>query len=146
MKWNWGTKLMLVFGCFVAAMIALIVMSMKQKVQLVAKDYYKDELRYQQVINATSSANALSTKVTVRKQSGFIIIQLPQEMAGEKVNGTIHFYCAAEAAKDKELQLHINDAAQQQISLQQFLTGNYIIKIEWTHNGKQYYTEQPLTI
>ena len=44
MKWNWGTKLILVFSLFVAGMITLVVMSMKQKVQLVAKDYYKEQI------------------------------------------------------------------------------------------------------
>jgi hypothetical protein len=142
MKWNWGTKLILVFSCFIAAMIMLVVMSMKQKVQLVAKDYYKDELRYQQVIHATSLANALSAKVTIKKQGGFVIVQLPPEMAGKQITGTIFFYCPANDNKDRKLQLQTNELAQQQISLQQLLTGSYIVKIEWTHKGQQYYTEQ----
>jgi hypothetical protein len=142
MKWNWGTKLMLVFSCFIGAMIALVVMSMKQKVQLVAKDYYKDELRYQQVIHATLLANRLSSKATVQKEDNYVTIQLPQEMEGKQINGTIFFYCAADDSKDKTFQLQLNKYARQQIPLFQFSAGSYLVKIEWTCNGQQYYTEQ----
>ncbi len=146
MIWNWGTKIILVFGLFVTAMITLVVMSMKQKVEMVTKDYYKDELRYQQVINASSLANALSTKVEIKQQDGFLLVQLPQEMAGAAVTGNLLFYCAADAAKDRQVQLQTNITAQQQISLHNFLPGNYIVKIQWTHHNMQYYTEQPLII
>jgi hypothetical protein len=146
MKWNWGTKLILVFGFFVVAMTVLVVMSMKQKIQLVAKDYYRDELRYQQVIDAASLANKLSTKVEIIKQGSFIRIQLPQEMAGTAVQGEILFYYISDAAKDRHLQLQTNAAAAQLIPLDKLLPGSYTVKINWTHNNLQYYTEQSLIL
>ncbi len=146
MKWNWGTKLMLVFGLFIAAMAGLVVMSMRQKIQMVAKDYYKEELKYQQVINATVLANQLSTTVEIIKQDDFIILQLPAEMKGELIKGTILFYYPADAAKDRELPLQINNNAQQLIPLSLFLPGKYTVKIDWIHKDKQYYSEQVLSL
>lgn len=144
MKWNWGTKLILVFGFFVAAMTALVIMSMKQKIQLVAKDYYRDELRYQQVIDAASLANKLSAKVKITKTDSFILVQLPQEMAGTAVEGEIVFYCISEAAKDRQLHLKTNMDARQLIPLNKLLPGSYAVKIKWLHNNLHYYTEQSL--
>lgn len=146
MKWNWGTKLILVFGFFVAAMAALVVMSMRQKIQMVAKDYYKDELKYQQIINATTLANQLSTTVELTKQDGFMMLQLPDEMKGEEIKGVLLFYNQADAAKDRELPLETNTRAQQLIPVSLFLPGNYTLKITWTHRGKQYYAEQSLSL
>jgi hypothetical protein len=146
MKWNWGTKLILVFGFFIAAMAGLVVMSMRQKIQMVAKDYYKDELKYQQVINATVLANQLSTTVEIIKQDGYMLVQLPAEMKGELIKGTLLFYCASDAAKDRELLLQTNTSAQQFIPLSLFLPGNYTLKIAWMHKDKQYYTEQSLSL
>lgn len=146
MQWNWGTKLILVFSFFAAGMITLVVLSMKQKVELVTKDYYKDELRYQQVINASSLANGLSTKVSLRQQNGFLLVQLPPEMNGTTVTGSMLFYCAADAVKDRQIQLQTNTSAQQLVPLQQFLPGSYIIKINWMHQQQQYYAEQPFII
>ena len=146
MKWNWGAKLILVFGIFVVAMTALVVMSMKQKIQLVTKDYYRDELRYQQVIDAASLANKLSAQIEITKLDSFIRIQLPQEMAGTSVQGEILFYYISDAAKDRHWQLQTNTAAQQLIPLDKLLPGNYAVKINWTHNNLQYYTEQSLIL
>ena len=146
MKWNWGTKLMLVFSFFASAMILLVIMSMRQKVQMVAKDYYKDELRYQQVIDATSLANTLSAKVEITKEDGFIIVQVPHEMNGVVINGKLLFYCASESAKDQQIKLQTDVSGKQAISSSQFKPGNYTVKIEWQFNGKQYYAERPLTL
>jgi hypothetical protein len=146
MKWNWGTKLILVFGFFIAAMTALVIMSMRQKIQMVAKDYYNDELKYQQVINATELANQLSTPVELIKQDGYIILQLPAEMKGEVIKGTILFYYPADAVKDRELPLQTNTDAQQLVPLSLFLPGNYTVKIAWIHKDKQYYAEQSLSL
>lgn len=146
MKWNWGTKLMLVFSLFASAMIMLVIMSMRQKVQMVAQDYYKDELHYQQVIDATSMANTLSKKASIIKSENQIVLQLPHEMNGAVINGRLLFYCASESAKDQQVKLQTDLSGKQVIAADQFKPGNYTVKIEWQFNGKQYYTELPLTI
>lgn len=146
MKWNWGTKLIMVFSVFVLGMVALVVMSMRQKVDLVAKDYYKDELRYQEVLNATSLANGLSAAIKVAKEPNAVSIQLPQEMASTAVQGNIFFYCPADAKKDRHIPLAVDGKGQQSVGLPQLMPGKYIIKITWEFNKKQYYAEQALTI
>ncbi len=146
MKWNWGTKLILVFSFFALAMILLVVMSMRQKVQMVAEDYYKDELRYQQVIDATALANTLSAKVEITKQHDKIMLQFPHEMNGAVLNGRLLFYCAAESAKDQTIKLETDILGKQLIAADKFRPGNYIVKIEWKYKDKQYYTEQPLSL
>jgi len=146
MKWNWGTKLMLVFSFFASAMILLVIMSMRQKVQMVAKDYYKDELRYQQVIDASNLANGLTEKVRVIKQDSFITIQLPHEMKGRKITGKLLFYCASESAKDKVVVMQTDVSGKQEVPASKFSEGNYTVKIEWECDGKQYYAEQFITL
>jgi hypothetical protein len=146
MKWNWGTKLMMVFGIFVLGMVSLVVMSMRQKVELVAKNYYQDELRYQEVLNATALANGLSAAVKVTKEAGFVTVQLPQEMAAGPVQGKIFFYCPSDAKKDRHIPLSIDGKGLQAVGLQQLVPGKYLVKIAWEFNKQQYYAEQTLTI
>jgi hypothetical protein len=146
MKWNWGTKLMMVFGIFVLGMVWLVVMSMRQKVDLVAKNYYQDELRYQEVLNATNLANGLSAAVKVTKEAGFVTVQLPQEMAGGPVQGKIFFYCPSDAKNDRHIPLSIDGKGLQVVGLQQLVPGKYLVKIAWEFNKQQYYAEQTLVI
>ena len=143
---NWGQKLILVFIVFAAGMFYLMYRCMYVNTDLVTKEYYKDELRYQDVIDGIKSANALSSTVRLVQQEGTITVQLPEEMKNEKVTGNIWFYCAADAKKDRHIPIGVNTQAAQNINKNIFLPGTYTVKFDWTSHNKHYYSEQPLII
>lgn len=146
MTFNWGHKLT-IFICAFAGMIILLVYKCTQtNFDLVTKEYYKDELVYQQVIDGTNLANSLSAKTIVTQNDSYISIQFPEEMKGKSLTGTASFYCPADARRDKKIALSVNAAALQQIGKQQFLPGRYIVKLSWNADGKQYYSESSIEI
>jgi len=142
MKWNWGKGILVVFCLFAAGMFALVYASMKQKVQMVSPAYYQDELAYQQLINAGDSAKTLSTAPTLTKSGEYIILQLPVDMEPKPITGTIHFYCAAEAANDVRFVLQTDTNGRQLITAGRLAPARYTVKIKWQQNGKAYYTEK----
>lgn len=146
MTFNWGHKLTLGFLAFVGMMIYLVVQSMHTHYDLVSKEYYKDELKYQQVIDGASRANQLSSRANVTRTDNTITIQLPNEMQQQKVTGSLLFYSADNAQKDRTIALQVNDQALQTIDSRSFVPGSYTVKIRWESNGEQYYSEVPLTI
>ena len=146
MTLNWGHKLT-IFICAFAGMIILLVYKCTQtNFDLVTKEYYKDELVYQQVIDGTKLANSLSSKTTVALDESNINIQFPQEMKGQTLSGTAWFYCPADARRDKKIALSVNAEALQQLSRQQFLPGRYTVKLSWSADGKQYYSESSIEL
>ncbi len=136
----------MVFVVFAGGMIYLAYRCMHVNTELVSTEYYKDELRYQDVIDATRTANALSEKVKLVQTDGAITVQLPAEMKNQKVSGTIWFYCAADAKLDRHIRVEINSPTPQQINKTLLSRGCYTVKFDWTSNNKHYYTEQSLTI
>jgi len=143
---NWGKKLIAVFIVFAAGMSYLVYRCSRVNVDLVSKEYYKDELKYEDIIQSTKTANALSGKVRLIQQGAVIMVQLPAEMENEKVSGTIWFYCAADASKDRHIPIETGSKASQQISKKLVLPGEYTVKLEWSSNNKHYYVEQPFRI
>ncbi|WP_431209536.1 FixH family protein [Puia sp. P3] len=83
----------------------LVYRCMKTPVDLVSSDYYKDELIYQQVIDAIKRANSLSGGVVVREGRGMISLELPAEMQGVPVQGTVSFYCPSDVSRDRRIAL-----------------------------------------
>jgi hypothetical protein len=146
MTLNWGHKLILVFLAFGAGMSFLVYQSMHTRYDLVSKDYYKDELAYQQVIDATNRANQLTGNVIISQTGETLTLQLPAAMKHTVVTGDTWFYCATDAGKDRKIPLTMNEEAQQVINKKLFLPGNYTVKINWQSNGRQYYAQQTLTI
>ena len=144
---NWGNKLLVTFIVFGAGMLYLVYRSFSTNFDLVEKDYYKTELRYQEVIDATNSANALASTVKMEQtKEGNIVLQLPDEMKNKTISGDIWFYCAYDAAKDKKFELKTDKKGTQSFQLNTIKPGNYTVRINWTDSGKKYYTEKPLTV
>ena len=138
---SWGNKLLLVFISFAGLMSYMTYRCMQTPVDLVTKEYYRDELAYQQVIDGTKKANALSGKVTLHHQSGQIIVQFPQEMKDSPIKGAILFYCPADATRDRRLSLELDADGKQSIDAKAFHSGRYVVKIEWESHQTTYYSE-----
>jgi len=137
---------MFVFIAFGSMMAYMTYRCMNTPVNLVEKEYYKDELVYQDVIDGARKANALSSPVVLHQETAGIVMQLPQEMKHTQVRGSILFYCAADAARDRKVPMELDEAARQLISRKTVLPGAYTVKIEWESNHTKYYTEKPLSI
>jgi hypothetical protein len=143
---NWGNKLLFTFIVFAAGMFYLVYRSMHTTYELVEKDYYKTELRYQQVIDGTNHANELSTAVTLDQKSGMINLTLPAEMKNKNISGNIWFYCAYDEKRDKKYKLQLNADAMQTFGLAAIMPGNYTVKITWNNEDKTYFAEKKITV
>ncbi len=146
MTLNWGHKLTIVFIAFAAFIFFLIYKTTQSHFDLVSKDYYKDELAYQQVIDGTNLANKLSSGIQVQQKKDQISIQFPQEMKQKKAEGTIFFYCSSDSRKDKKINIQLTEEAVQIIPAKDILPGKYVLKINWKTDNQNYYNEQPVSI
>ena len=143
---NWGNRLLIVFIVFGAGIFYLVYRSMNTDFELVEKDYYKTELRYQDVIDGSNRANALSSAAALEQTKNGLVLQLPEEMKDQVVSGDILFYCAYNSKLDKKFLLNINTGGSQLFEKGRITPGDYTVKINWNANGKNYYTEKPITI
>lgn len=143
---NWGNKLLLTFIVFGAGITYLVYRSMTTNYELVEKDYYKSELSYQQVIDGTNRVNALSSPVILQQTENGVLLQLPEEMKNKLLTGKVWFYCAYDEAKDKKFELTLTDEGKQLFSKGSLLPANYTVKINWSQDGKEYYSESSLTV
>lgn len=138
--------MLFVFVAFGGMISYMVYRCVQTPVDLVNKEYYRDELAYQQVIDGTRRANALSEKVRISQEGTTISLQFPAEMKHNAVKGTIVFYCPSDAGKDCRLPLQVDDGARQTIDDRKLLPGYYVVKIRWVSGGVQYFTERPFTI
>lgn len=119
---------------------------MQTPVDLVAKEYYRDELGYQQVIDARERAARLSEKVGLRREGPFLTLRMPKEMEHTELKGSIQLYCASDAGKDRQFALHVDDMGRQDIGIDLLAPGRYTVRVMWQGRGEQYFVEEPLTI
>lgn len=143
---NWGNKLLVTFIVFGTGMSYLVYKSVNTRFDLVTKDYYKDELAYQQVIDGTKNANALSGKVVITQNDKNILLQLPEDLKGKTISGNVWFYSAADENKDRKFELKPDADGKQLFERNMFFPIDYKIKIDWKANNEHYYTETDFSI
>lgn len=143
---NWGNKILVVFIGFGSMISYMVYRCMETPVNLVSEQYYKDELAYQDVIDGTKQANALSSGVALAEAGGAVRVELPREMQGKTVTGTIFFYCPADVARDRRVSLQMNWAGVQEIARGVVPAGHYTVKVSWKTAGVHYYTQEPFVI
>lgn len=143
---NWGNRLLLVFIVFGLGMGYLVYRSMNTNYELVESDYYKQELRYQDVIDDHKQANALSAPVSLEQKDGALLLQLPEEMKNKTLSGEVYFYCSYDSKKDKRIVLKADSMGQQLLAPGTIATGSYQVKIKWTSGDKSYYSEQNISV
>ncbi|WP_291908558.1 FixH family protein [Chitinophaga sp. CB10] len=143
---NWGHSIIIVFVLFAAGILTLVTKSMRTKVDMVTKDYYSEELKYQEVIEGRANAGALSSPVTITQPAEAVTIRVPQELVGTPVKGAVNFYRPSDAGRDFSVPLHPDAAGTQVVGREKFVPGNYRVKVSWEMNNKPYYHEQVLHI
>ena len=138
--------MVIVFLAFGGMISFMVYRCMQTPVDLVAREYYKDELNYQQVIDASQRAGRLSGKVNLRQEETRLALYMPKEMEHMQLTGSIQLYCPSDAGKDRRFVLQTDDAGRQYIGMDQVRPGRYTVRVQWQDRGEQYYVEEPLTI
>lgn len=140
---SWGNKLIIVFIVFAALMATLVYKATQTKFELVSKDYYQDELRYQDKIDGAANA-ALEAPISIQVNDEIISIEFPDAQKNANITGEAWFYCSVDATKDKRFVLSVDSTGIQRIERKGLQKGDYQVKISYEINQKKYYVAQQL--
>ena len=143
MKLSWGYRIAFVYVIFVAGIAFLVFKASSQKFDLVTKDYYDQELKYQQVIDQSANTANLSTSLVVEKSAAALSISFPAEMKNKEKIIDFYLYCPADAKRDFRKSMNTNDNAFTQ-PLPEAMKGKYELKLSWEVDAVRYYFEKKL--
>jgi|LauGreDrversion4_2_1035121.scaffolds.fasta_scaffold341645_2 nitrogen fixation protein FixH len=142
-KLNWGHSIFFIYSAFVVAILFMVYQSTQQTYDLVEKDYYAAELKYQDVIDASARAKALGGDFIVKYESDSIKLILPSPFKGVNVVGKVQLYFAADKQQDKTYEFEtLNAYAAFKTEKQN--KGLYTIKLDIVKSGVAYYYEQKI--
>jgi hypothetical protein len=145
MKFNWGHKILIVYLVFVGGILLLVFKSSQQKFDLVQKDYYGAELKYQEVINATKRASELGIDLGLVVRGSFLHITLPPIFQQSETKGEVHLYCIADEKGDLKKKFKSNNG-EFDLELLATMKGNYTLKLTVQNRGVDYYFEKKILL
>lgn len=141
---NWGKGIMISFILFAMFIGVLVTVCVREDVNLVSKNYYSDELVYQQQIERINNTSQLQEKPDIKVVKGIIEVKFNQFSTMEK--GEIKLFRPSDVRLDKQFTLQASDKGAQQFDVSTLPGGMYRLKMLWSMNGKEYYVEDVITL
>jgi hypothetical protein len=138
---SWGTKIFMLYGGFVALIAFLVVSSMRQNADLVAEDYYQQELQYQNRIDQTDAALKSGFYPAIVVTDSQVNIVFPDTVRSLGITGEVIFYRADNKALDYTEKISLDNTGKMSIAQSKFTAGRYQAKVKWKSAGQDYYYE-----
>ena len=144
----WPYAIITWFIIFAAALVAWVSVTVRLKTDLVSKDYYEEEVRFQRQLER------LSRTAAIRSQMNFsydakqreVLIQLPVSHLTPKPTGQIHFYRPSNASLDLKVPLSTDVKGAQHIGSNTLRGGLWNVRLQWTAAGEEYFVEQVIVV
>jgi hypothetical protein len=121
-------------------MYFVILMSADNKYShdLVAKDYYKQELNFQKNIEATKNAKKLKENIKIERIKEGMKIIFPKEFDAKKIKGKVFLYRPSNKQLDFEVPIALSDSSYLLMPDKRLLDGRWNIIVDWTYNEQSY--------
>lgn len=131
---------------FIAGSAGLLVFALSQRYDLVSKNYYDDEIRYQSRIDGTSRALQLGARADYNKQTKHIEIVIPSSQIGKIADGKIQLYRPSAEQMDQQFALQPNANGVQSIDTASLQPGLWKLRVSWAVSCENFFFEQKIVI
>lgn len=132
---SWGTRIAILYVGFVLGILALVFRTSQENTDLVAEDYYNKELKFQDQIDGQNALLATGQTPVISVSEQGVHVVLPAQLSGNDLSGTISFYRADDAKKDRTYALTAPTATFPQSD---FVPGLYTVSVKWSSGGSNY--------
>ena len=145
-KFNWGTGIFIFIVLFIISMISIIIFSFNQQVNLVTPEYYPKGVKYEDHITKVKNTSLLKDKIQLERTDDKIILSFPKQFSHKDIIGTVQFYYVTNFENDSKFEIKLNKYRKQEFLIRGFVTGRYVIKIDWKNGKKSYFQEIDLNL
>lgn len=144
----WPFGIVLALGLFAAGTVALIVIASSHKVDLVATDYYEQEIQFQSQLERLNRTAPFGDEVKVAYDATTrrITISLPAGHANPDTAGRIHLYRPSMTGKDRELALNLDADGRQSVDAAALLPGLWKVRVHWTAQNQEYFADRSVLV
>ncbi len=123
----------------------MVVLSFFNKTELVAKDYYAQEIAYQQKIDKVNRTSALNEKIVFKTEGNTLNITFPSNFKGKTIKGSLLLFRPSDSSLDIQTKFENQTSENLQLDLSKsnniVQKGIYRAKLDWESEGQTYYFE-----
>lgn len=143
--WNiWPVSIISFFALALLGFGAFIWFCTRHPADLVAADYYEQELRYQGQIDRLQNTQAgAAVTVSFDAANRRIVISAP---GAANATGRVQLYRPSAANLDRQFEFEPDAKGVQRIETAGLLPGLWKVRVSWTAGGRDYYVDQKVVV
>jgi hypothetical protein len=138
---DWGKWIIVSFVLFVAFIATLVTVCVRQDISLVTKDYYQDELAYQDQLDRLTNTKELVEKPSIKVTDG-TSLEISFAHFNEIEKGKLQLFFPSNEKMDRHYPITASNERQQYYTLADLPKGMYRARLQWTMHGKEFYMEE----
>jgi len=138
---KWVVAAFVFFGLFIGT---LVVICVREDINLVSKDYYQQELNHQAKMTQQGNTNQLAEKPQLSFEDHAVKLVFPFSSSMEK--GVLHVVRPSDDQLDQHFELSAMEGDSQSFPLKVWEKGLYRVSLTWTMEGKDYYFEKVMVL
>ena len=146
MKISWGYGIAILYLAFVGMIMAMVFKSCQHDVGLVSKNYYEQDLRFEEIKKKIDSGKMVDDLIKIRENpdDGSFVIHFPQDK--QSIDGTILLFRPSDSRLDEKLDIALNDKNEMSLPTIGKAEGHWRVQINWTDGDEIYYNEKSIFI
>ncbi len=137
---NFGKWIVVAFVFFTLFIGTLVTICVRQDISLVTREYYKEELAYQEQIHRMENTNALTEVPEIGIVAGRLKVSYDRLPEIESVR--LKLVRPSDANLDQQFTITPSAATSQEFELANPIPGMYRARLTWVDNGKEFYLEK----
>lgn len=142
---NWGQGIAAFLTVFVIFIGVLVYMTTQSTFDLEAEDYYKQEIEYQDRIDAISKGKDIDPYLRMEKEGEVIAISLDGIELAIPDKGKVEFFRANDSSLDRSYDMDLS-SGNYEIPLSDFVKGFYTVRFFWDDTDGGYEVKRELTV
>jgi hypothetical protein len=141
---NFGKWIVVAFILFAAFIATLVTVCVRQDSPLVTKEYYQEELGYQQQIERERNTQALADKPAITVEANQLRVAYDRLPAIKE--GQLKLFRPSDPGLDQSFSVGETSATSQTFVIEHPQPGLYRARFTWLQEGKEYYFEKILVL
>jgi hypothetical protein len=141
---DFGKWIIISFVVFASFIGTLVVICVRQDINLVSKDYYREELVHGQKMEFIQNAKALSSLPDFTISGNILTVSFSDFNKVEK--GELRLLRPSDVKLDRKFTITPMGNAKQTYALEVWHKGLYRASMQWRMNGKEFYYEKLIVL
>jgi hypothetical protein len=146
MRFTWGNAIFLVMTAFVLLMTSFMIRAANNQEELVAENYYEQEIAYQGEIDKLNTSGALSRPVAMEVAEGSLRITFPDEVQGLPITGELYLQRPSDSRADAHIPIALDAAGRMIVPLNGRMKGAYNAVLDWKAGTVSYLSKDRIHI